>query len=319
MTCFIHPQAICESELIGSDTRIWAFAHVLPGARVGCDCNICDHVFIENDVVLGDRVTVKCGVQLWDGTRIDDDVFIGPNATFTNDKMPRSKQHLASYPETHVACGASIGANATILPGVTVGRLAMVGAGCVVTKDVPPRAIVTGNPGRIVGYVDAQKQAVRESVESGAGAMGLKPRILSSGVTVHALKSVADLRGMLSVGQFDDDIPFRVERFFLVHDVPSKHIRGEHAHKTCQQFLICVKGSISVVSDNGRNREEVTLDRPDIGLHVPPMVWCVQYKYSADAVLLVFASEKYDASDYIRNYDEYLKLVGAMQRPQQSS
>ncbi len=91
----VHPQGLCETTHVGEGTRIWAFSHVLPGASLGRDCNICDHVFIENDVVLGDRVTVKCGVQLWDGLRIEDDVFIGPNATFTNDRFPRSKQ----YPE----------------------------------------------------------------------------------------------------------------------------------------------------------------------------------------------------------------------------
>src|SRR2546421_1971373 len=109
---FVHPQALCESTTIGANTRVWAFAHVLPAARIGADCNICDHVFIENDVVIGDRVTVKCGVQLWDSIRIEDDVFIGPNATFTNDRFPRSKQHLQAYLGTTVQAGASIGVNA---------------------------------------------------------------------------------------------------------------------------------------------------------------------------------------------------------------
>src|SRR6187431_1820384 len=139
---FVHPQALCESASIGAHTRVWAFAHVLPGARIGADCNICDHVFIENDVVLGDRVTVKCGVQLWDGLRAGDDVFIGPNATFTNDQFPRSKQRPSEFLRTVVSRKASIGANATILPGVTIGQNAMVGAGAVVTRDVPANAIV---------------------------------------------------------------------------------------------------------------------------------------------------------------------------------
>lgn len=114
---FQHERAIVESPNIGEGTRVWAFAHVLPGAVVGKDCNICDGVFVENDVVIGDRVTIKCGVQVWDGVRLEDDVFVGPNATFTNDPMPRSRQHLAKYPATVVRRGASIGANATILPG----------------------------------------------------------------------------------------------------------------------------------------------------------------------------------------------------------
>ncbi|MEP6656415.1 MAG: acyltransferase, partial [Betaproteobacteria bacterium] len=155
MNPFIHPHALCESTLIGDGTRVWAFAHVLPGARIGRECNICDHVFIENDVVVGDRVTVKCGVQLWDGVTLEDDVFVGPNATFANDRFPRSRQYQAKNLRTVVARNASIGANATVLPGLTIGRNAMVGAGAVITRSVPPNAIVVGNPARIVGYVDS--------------------------------------------------------------------------------------------------------------------------------------------------------------------
>src|SRR5437763_16334063 len=118
---FVHPQAPCESTTLGANTRVWAFAHALPAARIGRDCNICDHVFIENDVVVGDRVTVKCGVQLWDGLRVGDDVFIGPNATFSNDKYPKSKQYQAKVLETHIGRGASIGGGAAILPGLKIG------------------------------------------------------------------------------------------------------------------------------------------------------------------------------------------------------
>jgi UDP-2-acetamido-3-amino-2,3-dideoxy-glucuronate N-acetyltransferase len=147
---FVHPKALCESPHIGGGTRIWAFAHVLPGARLGADCNICDHVFIENKVTVGDRVTVKCGVQLWDGVELENDVFVGPNATFTNDPFPRSKHHLPSWPKTIVRAGASIGANATILPGLEIGHHAMVGAGAVVTKNVRSYSVVVGNPARVV-------------------------------------------------------------------------------------------------------------------------------------------------------------------------
>jgi acetyltransferase-like isoleucine patch superfamily enzyme len=145
---FLHPNAMCESKTVGPRTRVWAFAHILPGARIGADCNICDHTFIENDVKVGDRVTVKCGVQLWDGVVIEDDAFIGPNATFANDIFPRSRQRPAKFLTTLVKAGASIGANATILPGITIGRGAMVGAGAVVVESVPPYAVVAGNPAR---------------------------------------------------------------------------------------------------------------------------------------------------------------------------
>ena len=131
MTSQIHPNALCESEDIGAGTRIWAFVHILPGARIGDDCNICDGVFVEGDVVVGDRTTVKCGVQLWNGVRLGDDVFVGPNATFTNDLLPRSRAYPEKFAQTLVEDGASIGANATILAGLTIGRGAMVGAGAV--------------------------------------------------------------------------------------------------------------------------------------------------------------------------------------------
>ena len=146
---FVHKKAICESKNVGSGTRIWAFAHILKNARVGKDCNICENVFIENLVVIGDRVTVKNGVQLWDGLTLEDDVFIGPNVTFTNDKYPRSKKYPDEYLQTIVQKGASIGANSTILPGITIGQGAMIGAGSVVTKDVPDFTLVVGNPARI--------------------------------------------------------------------------------------------------------------------------------------------------------------------------
>ena len=147
---FIHPSSDVQSKQIGEGTRIWQYVVILPGAVIGRDSNICSHCFIENKVVVGDRVTVKCGVQLWDGVTLEDDVFVGPNATFTNDREPRSRNASATLLPTLVKKGASIGANATILPGLTIGEGAMVGAGAVVTKDVPPRTLVVGNPARVV-------------------------------------------------------------------------------------------------------------------------------------------------------------------------
>ena len=146
----IHPSSDVQSKQIGEGTRIWQYVVILPGAVIGRDGNICSHCFIENNVVVGDRVTVKCGVQLWDGVTLEDDVFVGPNVTFTNDLQPRSRNAAAKLLPTFVKKGASIGANATILPGLTIGEGAMVGAGSVVTKDVPPRTLVVGNPARVV-------------------------------------------------------------------------------------------------------------------------------------------------------------------------
>ncbi len=146
---FIHERALVETDAIGAGTRIWAFAHVMAGAVIGADCNVCDHTYVEGDVVIGDRVTLKSGVFLWDGLRVHDDVFIGPQATFTNDLMPRSRQPF-ELTQTTICRGASIGAGAVILPGVTIGEGAMVGAGAVVTKDVPANSVVVGNPARVI-------------------------------------------------------------------------------------------------------------------------------------------------------------------------
>lgn len=309
MNYFVHEKALCESSSIGENTRVWAFAHVLPGARIGAGCNICDGVFIEDDVVVGDNVTVKCGVQLWNGVSLENNVFVGPNATFTNDIKPRSKVYPEAFLRTVVEQGASIGANATILPGVRIGRNAMIGAGAVVTRSVPPNAIVVGNPAKIIGYADAGSGS--GSVEEDAIASA-KPGVRTCsvrGVQLHTFNAIPDMRGSLSVGEFEREIPFSPKRYFLVYDVPTAETRGEHAHFNCHQFLIAVKGSVHVVADDGSRREEFVLDQPNVGLYLPPMTWGIQYKYSEDAVLLVFASDFYDADDYIRRYDAFLDEI----------
>lgn len=151
---FIHEISDVQSENIGEGTRIWQYVVILNGAKIGVDCNICAHTLIENDVILGDRVTVKSGVYLWNGLRIEDDVFIGPNVTFSNDLYPKSKVYPESFLMTVVKKGASIGANATILPGITLGQNCLVGAGSVVTRNVPDNAVVAGNPARILRYIE---------------------------------------------------------------------------------------------------------------------------------------------------------------------
>lgn len=304
----IHPLSDVHSECIGPNTRVWQFVVILSGAKIGADANICSHCLIENDVIIGDRVTLKSGVQLWDGIRIGDDVFIGPNVSFANDIFPRSKQTPAQFLVTQIEPSVSIGSGATILPGVTIGRNAMVGAGAVVTRSVPPNAIVVGNPAKIVGYVDAVQGS--DTTGPAGSQKGIRATQVT-GVSIHQMPRVVDIRGSLTVGEFDRGIPFDAKRYFMVFDVPSKETRGEHAHKACHQFLICVRGSCAVVADDGINREEILLNSPDIGLHLPPMTWGIQYKYSADAVLLVFASHYYDADDYIRNYNDFCKLVEA--------
>ena len=310
---FVHPQGICESKNVGAGTRVWAFAHVLPGANIGRDCNICDHVFVENDVTLGDRVTVKCGVQLWDGIHLEDDVFVGPNVTFSNDPFPRSKARPARFATTNVRSGASIGANATILPGVEIGSFAMVGAGAVVTRSVPARAIAVGNPARIVGYVQADSTRRDPVITQPATTQAVgAPRVEElpvRGVTLHHLPAFEDMRGTISVGNVGVDVPFEPQRYFLVHSVPSIQVRGEHAHRACHQFLVCTHGACSVVVDDGQSSAEVRLTRPSLGVYMPPMTWAVHYTYTPDAVLLVLASHAYDPDDYIRTYTEFLAEV----------
>ena len=303
MEYFKHQLALVETSAVGQGTRIWAFAHVLPGAKIGADCNICDHTFIENDVIIGDRVTIKCGVQVWDGVRLEDDVFVGPNATFTNDKLPRSGVRPEHWPVTTVKAGASIGANSTIVPGITIGSKALVGAGAVVTRDVPPWAIVTGNPARISGYVGAENNQPTLPA-SVPGQPGVHPSRVQ-GATIYRLPLVQDLRGYLSAAE---NLPFEVKRFFLVFDVPSREVRGEHAHRQCHQFLVCAHGECRVIADDGKERQEIVLDSPAAGLHLAPMTWGIQYRYSPDAVLLVLASHVYQPEDYIRDYAEFCAL-----------
>jgi acetyltransferase-like isoleucine patch superfamily enzyme len=304
----IHPLAEVTSDDIGVGTRIWQYCVVLNGARIGDNCNICANVFIEGGAIIGNNVTIKSGVQLWNGVIVENDVFIGPNATFTNDKFPRSKKYPEHYAKTILRCGSSIGANATILPGITIGEYVMVGAGAVVTRDIPPNAIVTGNPARIMGYVNHKQINVKGFIQS-----DVINELFSTedvkGVQLSELPHITDIRGGLVFGEFSRHIPFIPKRFFTVFDVPSKEVRGAHAHKVCEQFLICVRGECSVVVDDGKCSAEIILNSPNKGIYLPPLTWGVQYKYSEDALLLVFASHEYEDADYIRNYSEFLKLT----------
>lgn len=274
-----HPSAVVETEWVGDGTRIHPFVHILPGARIGRGCEIWDHAFIGNHVVVGDGVSVHCGVQLGDGLENPD----GP---------------------TTVGDGAAIEANATILAGVRIAGHVVVGAGAVVTHDVPRNAIVTGNPARIVGYAGTQNGALPGAVPVETGSEDTHVE----GVILQRLPRVSDLRGMLTFGEAGREVPFEVKRYFVVFDVDTEHVRGEHAHRTLHQFLVCVHGRCSVVADDGRHRQEFVLDSPHIGLYIPPMTWAVQYKYSPDGVLLALASDVYNPADYIRDYAEFLAL-----------
>jgi acetyltransferase-like isoleucine patch superfamily enzyme/dTDP-4-dehydrorhamnose 3,5-epimerase-like enzyme len=246
---------------------------------------------IDPAVELPPDVVIRSGAYLPAGVWLGAGCEIGPNVAFI-DGAP-----------TCVKRGVRIGANATVHAGVTLCAGAVVQPGAVVTRSVPAGAIVEGNPAVIVGYVDAARGVSPTALPQRATALTKTP---VRGVTLHQFPVIPDLRGNLTVGEFSSQIPFEPQRYFLVYGVPSREVRGEHAHRQCQQFLICLQGSCAVVADDGQHRTEVLLDAPHRGLYLPPMTWGIQYQYSADAMLLVFASHRYDAADYIRDYDDFL-------------
>lgn len=181
----------------------------------------------------------------------------------------------------------------------------MVGAGSVVTRDVPPHAVVVGNPARVKGYSNTAQLG-------SAGAPAISPEPAGSsvrGVEILQLNKATDMRGSLIAGEVDAQVPFEPKRFFVVYDVPSAELRGAHAHHECAQMLVCLSGAVNAIVDDGTNRAEYVLDRPDIGLYMPPMTWGTQYRYTENAVLLVLASHPYDAGDYIRDYDDFLSIA----------
>jgi UDP-2-acetamido-3-amino-2,3-dideoxy-glucuronate N-acetyltransferase len=306
-----HPSAIVESLSIGDRTSIGAFAHVMEGARIGADCNLGSYSCVGPQAVLGDCVKLSPAVQLLGNIRLDNDVFVGPNVCFVAGGPGVNGTPAADAPIL-VKRGAHIGANATILGGVTIGERAMIVPGALVIRNVPPDAIVDGNPSKIVGYVGLPRTENRAVVSNAVQRAETEIR----GVTLHTLPRVDDMRGALTFAEVATHIPFEIKRLFLVYDVPSSEVRGEHAHKKLHQFLIPIHGSCSVVADDGVNRREFLLDTPTSGLHIPPMVWAVQYKHSHGAVLLVLASDRYDSADYIREYDEFLRLLNQNDSPQ---
>jgi acetyltransferase-like isoleucine patch superfamily enzyme len=260
--------------------------------------SIADSATIDDSVVLHGHVSIGAGAILIGNCDIGDGCIIGAGAVLDASAAAGA---IVLEPGSHVLAAATIAVPATI------GRGARVQPGTVVMRDVPPHAIVSGNPAEITGYTtssDATLPATAANPASDIGRFATRVR----GVTFHRLPKILDLRGNLVVGEFGRSLPFQAKRFFTVFGVPNAEIRGEHAHRICKQFLICAHGSCHVVADDGKTREEFRLDDPSLGLYLPEMTWGIQYKYSHDAVLLVFASEFYDPAEYIRNYAEFLAL-----------
>ena len=305
----IHTTALVETSDIEESTVVGAFVHILPKAIIGKGCVICDQVYIGDDVIIGDNVTIDVGAYLTGNLVIEDNVRVGPNVGFhRNIKLPYDQDKAEQT--TKVLQGASIGANVTIPHGTVIGINSVITDGAVINTDVPPNAIVSGNPAQIIGYKDSRTPSANipeVDVESlplvGITAIGVGE------AAVHKMPKITDLRGSLTFAEIEQYLPFVVKRYFIVYDVLSDKARGEHSHKNLHQYLVCVKGRCSVVVDDGDNMKEVKLESPQIGLHITPGVWGIQYKFSNDAVLVVFASDKYDDKDYVRNYDEFLTMV----------
>ncbi len=249
---------------------------------------------VSPSALLHEKITIESGA------------VVGPGVIFASGGETR----------TVLRAGTRVGAGAVIGAGVELGWRARVEPGCVVLSSVPPNAIVQGNPARIVGYTKDATTELTADVQTTSLGTTLnavrQPTAHPLGVgrsALYQLPRVDDLRGSLSVGEFGEHFPFTPRRYFLVFDVPSEDLRGEHAHHVCHQLLICVHGSCRALVDDGTARREILLDRPDIGLYMPPMIWGTQYRYTQDAVVLVLASHPYDAADYIRTYDEFRAAV----------
>jgi len=275
----VDPTALCEARAVGRGSRVLAFARVGPEVEIGTDCVVGVHAVLEGAVTLADGARVQAGARLLGPVSVGPGVTIGPNAVLGGDG------------------------------GVDVGRGAVVKAGSVVAESVPANAIVGGNPATIVAYVDSgHEAAVREIVLPPAAAGVTETGV--GGVTIHTLTNARDLRGSLTAAEFSD-LPFAPQRLFTVYGVPSESVRGSHAHRVCSQFLVCLAGSLSCLVDDGSAREEIRLANSEVGLHIPPMIWGTQWRYTRDAVLLVLASHPYDPADYIRDYEEFLQLLGS--------
>lgn len=274
MVARIHPTALCSHDQIGEGTDVGAYC------------------VIERHSIIGRNTSVSHGVTIAANTRVGDEAKIGAGARIGSGCTIGNK--------------VTIGANAVISDGISLHIGSCVSPNSRVLMSVPPYAIVGGSEASITGYVDANP-GVLSKIKQAPTENPQESRV--QGARYYQIRQFPDLRGDLSVGEFETDLPFLPKRYFLVHNVASEKIRGEHAHKKCHQFLTCVHGSCSVIADDGTNRQEFILDRPTVGVHLSPMVWGIQYKFTRDAVLLVFTSEHYDPEDYIRNYNDFSKLA----------
>ena len=246
---------------------------------------------------------VDAGAELGRDVRVGPLAVVGAGAVLADGCVLEAAACVSE--QAFIGAQASVGAGAVVMAQAYVGARARIEPGAVVSGSVPANAIVQGRLATIIGYVDALEDARLVSAS-------MNEQVICSvvkGVQLHIMREIRDMRGALTAAEWRQDFPFLVKRSFLVYNVPSEEVRGEHAHRRCEQFLVAVKGSLHVVVDDGARREEFRLDRPNLGLYLPPMVWGTQYRYSDDAVLLVLASDPYDPGDYLRDYSEFLMLA----------
>ena len=287
--------------------------NIHPSCEIGDSVVIDDKAWIGPNCYLDGHITVDAGVVLKGGITLVGDIVVGRDSILEPGVCIASPKPGQPQESTLVRVGhqVHVGAGTVLLSGVSIGHHSWIEPGTVVLRNIPAHAIVSGNPATISGYMDdpIYQGRISSNLVSVPDNPGVYPCQVK-GVMLHHFPRIRDLRGDLSVGEFERSVPFLPKRYFIVYDVPSTETRGEHAHMKCHQFLVCVAGSVSVVVDDGMRREEVLLERPNIGLFIPAGIWGVQYKYTANGTLLVFASEYYDGSDYIRNYDDFLKFRG---------
>jgi len=304
---FIHDRAVCTPNQIGVGTFVRADVRISPSARIGQNCCIFEGVTVEDDVVIGDRVIIKNQARISACVIVEDDTFVGSDVVIHGHLSGSEKPQ-----QTKIGRNVYLGDGVEVQANVIIGDFAVIGAGVLVDKSVPDYAILSGAPAQVLG--NTISPSFGPSLNHPEDDVVNAQQTSVKGVTLHDIHKVADERGNLSMGEFGRNIPFMVSRYFLVYAVPAEEIRGDHAHFKCHQFLIAVKGSISVIADDGVNREKFVLDRADKGLYLPPMTWGIQYEYSKDAVLLVLASDYYDNEDYIRNYDEFIAHIALAAR-----
>jgi len=286
---------------IDSSSQTGHDVKVDPTALIGPNCHLSGDITVEAGAVLVGGVTLIGNVYIGRDARIEPGVCIATRRLDENSGQLRVR----------IGQKVHVGAGTVLHSGVSIGHNAWVEPGTVVLRDIPSHAIVRGNPATITGYKDGASQSGRGalSIVVPSGNPGVQ-KFQVQGVSLHQFPRIRDLRGDLTVGEFERNVPFQPKRYFIVYDVPSTETRGEHAHKKCHQFLVCVSGSVSIVVDDGLRREEVLMNQPNMGLLIPAGIWGIQYKYTPNSVLFVLASDYYDATDYIRNYDDFLVYRG---------